>query len=397
MSFKYRFVIFLLFCACTHHKKDAYDKIERGPVTKMAPAAEIIKINRQRRFYLEDYYKITTSLDAAVRIVFEQMTIREKAAQLIMPAMGVYDNYGLTGKEILSLYRQKLIGGVLLLKGNTVAFRKEVLLLNSFAVEQQCVPLIFAADGEPALIHRKFTNINPMVSAAEQVTDIQVRGASRAVAALLTQVGAQINFAPVADRSGNKEIINRRSYGANEDSIVHKAGIFIEEHGMADKACVIKHFPGHGAVKGDSHELLVYIDGIPVEIPVFKKLIQQNHPAGVMMGHIAVKNNITWQTKGLPASLSPIIIKKLLRDSLQFKGLIFSDAMNMGAVASIKDAGFKSLAAGADVVVMPKDVLTLHHQILNSLSGKDLLSRQLEASVLRVIRLKICLGIILPL
>lgn len=359
-------------------------------------------INRKKQisagtsqFTLKDLYTVNNKLDKAVEQLFLRMTPYERASQLIMPAVGMYKGYGLPFHEALALCREKKIGGLLLLKGNIKGFNQQVQQINGLINKNGGTPLLFAIDGEPALIQRKLTDADSMMPAAMQHTDDQVNTSAQIVAEIAGETGAQLNFAPVVDRNTNTAIINRRSFGNNEDSIIHKASLFITQHLQKNKGCVIKHFPGHGAVNGDSHNSKVFIDGAMTELRVFEQLIRKNLPAGVMIGHIAVKNNHLWNTDGLPASISPGIMKKLLRDSLGFKGVIFTDAMNMRAATAFPGADYQSLVAGADIALMPLDATALHRKVLNALQRNDGLARQFERSVKRVIRLKFCLGIAL--
>ena len=98
-----------------------------------------------------------------------------------------------------------------------------------------------------------------------------------------------------------------------------------------------KHFPGHGRVAGDTHKKLVYIDGELTELGLYPPMIEAG-VLSIMVGHIAVENNDKYSTDGAPATLSPTIVNDLLRDELGFKGIIITDAMNMGAVAEIPES-----------------------------------------------------------
>ncbi len=210
---------------------------------------------------------------------------------------------------------------------------------------------------------------------------------------IVKRVGVRLNFAPVVDIAANKSVINKRSFGSNPDTIITLSGQFVKTSQDAGIATTLKHFPGHGAVKGDSHKQSVYIDGALTELNTFKALIQsETPPIAVMVGHIIVKNNERYNTKGLPATLSPVIVTDLLRHELGFEGIITTDALNMEAAAKVPDADWKAVQAGVDLVLMPADARALNKRIVDALAKNDAVSRQLEASIKRIIKLKLALA-----
>src|SRR5690606_8892381 len=129
-------------------------------------------------------------------------------------------------------------------------------------------------------------------------------------------------FAPVVDNATNQSVISTRSFGNNPASITSLSRVFVTASQSDGVGATLKHFPGHGAVKGDSHKQSVYIDGDLTELPTFKNIIQSSEPpVAVMVGHIVVRNNDKYDTGGLPATLSPVIVTKLLREELGFNGI----------------------------------------------------------------------------
>ncbi len=199
---------------------------------------------------------------------------------------------------------------------------------------------------------------------------------------IVKRVGVQLNFAPVVDIATNKSVINKRSFGSDPATIETLSGQFVKTSQDAGIAATLKHFPGHGAVKGDSHKQSVFIDGPLTELNTFKALIQSDAPpVAVMVGHIIVRNNPKYNTNGLPATLSPVIVTDLLRKELGFEGIITTDALNMEAAAKVPDADWKSVLAGVDLVLMPANAKALNKRIADALGKNDALSHQLEASV----------------
>jgi beta-N-acetylhexosaminidase len=169
---------------------------------------------------------------------------------------------------------------------------------------------------------------------------------------------------------------------------------FIQASTKMNIATSIKHFPGHGAVKGDSHKQLVYIETFLSELDNFRQVIQMGKPISVMVGHIAVRNNADFGTKGLPATISENIIRKLLIDSLGFKGIVITDAMNMSAVKPIRGVDLKAVLAGNDMILFPSNPRQLHRSIVQILTTPGIQSERVGESIRKIIRLKICLGLV---
>ncbi|NNF83483.1 MAG: glycoside hydrolase family 3 protein, partial [Flavobacteriaceae bacterium] len=155
----------------------------------------------------------------------------------------------------------------------------------------------------------------------------------------------------------------------------------------------IKHFPGHGLVSGDTHKNMVFIDGRLKEVINYRPLIEDG-VLSVMVAHIIVRNNDQYDTKGLPASCSPKIVTGLLREEYGFNGLIVSDALNMQAALEIGKPGLKASMAGCDVILMPLNEAETINDILVEISRNSNFKEQVYESVKRILRMKICLGII---
>jgi beta-N-acetylhexosaminidase len=107
-----------------------------------------------------------------------------------------------------------------------------------------------------------------------------------------------------------------------------------------------------------------------------------------------VKNNEKYDTKGMPATTSEVIVKGLLREEYGFKGLIVTDAMNMGGVASIPQAEVKAVNAGCDIVLMPLDAKKAHADLIKKYNEDKEFKAKVDASAKRIIRMKICVGLL---
>ncbi len=344
-------------------------------------------------FALTDFYSTNSKLDRLATSIYNTLDEDTRAAQLIMPAMSKND-FALPPSQIKKLFKNKKIGGVLCLRGTTSFFKKHLKALNKLAERNDILPIMSSCDGEPALIHYKLKDQGKMVPANAQNTIADVKTEAAKVRSLMEQIGLNINFAPLADNDKNKAIIGNRSFGSSLGDISPKAIAFVNTHQQNNKVAVLKHFPGHGSVKGDSHKKLVEIRGRMTEVATFNDIIKKSKPLGVMVGHIAVVGNKKYNTNDQPASLSRKIVTDLLKNQLNFKGIVFTDAMNMGGVASFKNASYRSLQAGSDVIVMPLHPEKLHARIKKEIQTQSAMSKQLKESIKKIIKLKLCLGIL---
>jgi beta-N-acetylhexosaminidase len=337
---------------------------------------QLVFTDISQHWTIKDFGENDSILTKEVDHIFDSMSIDERAAQLIMPATGISKKYGLPFSKILQLYKEKLIGGVLMLKGSRKLFTSYTKTLNRIAQKDTLLPLVYSCDCEPTLFHRKITDADSMTEASALLTNAQVQEAARTISKEMKQMGIHWNFAPVADVKVNQAIIDKRSFSRDPADVIEKSNQFIKIASDANIATTIKHFPGHGAIAGDSHHQLVYIDSTLSEVTTFQSIIYQAHPTAVMMGHIAVRNNVLYNTRQRPSSLSPKIATGLLQEQLGFTGIVITDAMNMGAVSQISNADY------------------LHKKISALLHGNTARKKQIEKSVKKIIQLKICLGII---
>jgi beta-N-acetylhexosaminidase len=348
---------------------------------------------KQSNFDLKDFYISNAVLDKKVNDYFNSLDTNQRCAQLIMPAVST-NNFGMNLNEFLGYYQNKKVGGAIFLKGTTPLFADYAKQITASSKLNGLMPIMVSADAESALIHYKFTDIPKMIPAERLKTDSQIIQSCNEVMSILKRAGIQINFSPVADNNKNRSIIQNRSFGINSDSIVAKCNTVMAVQTQNNIASTIKHFPGHGAVTGDTHQGAVGINGELTELKTFHALINKQSALGVMVAHISVRNNAKWNSDGLPATLSRKLVTELLKDSLGFNGMIYTDALNMGAVSKIPNASFKALCAGCDIALMPMDINALHAQIKNEIITNGLYKSQLEASIKKVIRMKICLGLL---
>lgn len=335
---------------------------------------------------IEDYFSSSKTIDAEVDRIFSTLSDEEKVAQLIMPAMG---RLGLTEEAILKLVDEKKIGGILMLNGTKEQFTNWIKIINNKNKEIGAIPFLYSADAEPSLVNRKIIGSTLVKKAAELTSEEEVRAVAKSISKDLNDIGINYNFSPVADMSSNSTV-GYRGFGKDPKNIVPFSMAFIEESSNANILSTAKHFPGHGLVSGDTHKALQVIDGELKELDNFKALIAQNVPS-VMVGHLAVKNNAKYNTNGLPATVSPVILTDLLRKELGYTGLVVTDAMNMGGVTQIPNAASAVISAGGDIILMPLDVNKTHAEILKNYQSDAIFKSKADGSIKRIIRMKVCL------
>lgn len=334
------------------------------------------------------YYAANEAIDRKVNELYDAMSNQQRAAQMIMVASSETLGYPYATTVKTSVQAQNA-ANVLFLKGTRDQFIKQRDELTGYKIEG-LVPL-FACDCEPTLLHNKFPGQPKMEATANLKTEAAVRASVDTINHLMDEIGISINFAPIVDIGKNAAIINKRSFGNDPELIAKQAGIFINETQKDGKAATIKHFPGHGAVTGDTHKQSVYINGKMTELATFEKVMNQSKPVFVMVGHISVRNNPEgFNTENdRPATTSRKIVTDLLRNKMDFKGIITTDAMNMQASKNFPDADWEAAKAGVDLVLMPANPARLNKMIAAEMEQGSALGKQFEASVKRIIRLKL--------
>jgi len=347
-------------------------------------------INHKVNFSLNDYLSENDTLDKYVDSIFQTLNETEIVAQLIMPAVG---RLGQSKETIDKLSKDHLIGGVLMLNGTKKQFSDWIVGFESDNKSHGNLPFLYSADAEPSLVNRKIIGSTPVKKANEIDSIAEVSFVANTISKDLNDIGINYNFSPVVDMSPNKTV-GYRSFGKNPDNIIPWSGAFITSTQENNIIATAKHFPGHGLVSGDTHKSLQVIDGKLQEIKNYPPLIK-NGLLSVMVAHIAIKNNPLYETNGLPSTCSKKIVTDLLRDSLGFKGLIVTDAMNMGGVRNVSDNSVKAIKAGCDILLMPVDARKAHSEILMEYSKENKeFKRSVEESVRRIIRMKVCLGLL---
>ena len=341
-----------------------------------------------KAFSIDDFLTKNQKLETLTDSIFKSLNKKQRISQLIMPAAG---KYGKPHETINGLIKDSLIGGILMLNGTVEQFTTWIQAFNTLNQSQGNLPFLYSADAEPSLVNRKIMGSTPVKKANEIDSIQEVESVTQKISADLNKIGINYNFSPVVDMSPNSTV-GYRSFGKNPENIIPWSNQFIQTTQQNNIIATAKHFPGHGLVSGDTHKSLQVINGPLKEIQNYPPLIK-NGVLSIMVAHIAIENNKIFSTDGLPSTCSKKVVHDLLRDSLKFEGLIVTDAMNMGGVRNVPNNNTKAIAAGCDILLMPADARKAHGELMMAYDDSEM-KETVNASVKRIIRMKICLGLL---
>ena len=329
--------------------------------------------------------------------VMGQMTLDEKIAQLIM--IPVYSNKSASyNSETIKLVEKYQLGGVIFMQGGP---GRQINLVNRLQKVSK-VPLLVGMDAEWSLSMRLDSVVQyprqMLVGAITNNELVYEMGAE--YARQLKRVGANVNFAPVIDVNNNPSnpVINDRSFGENKYNVAEKGWMYAK--GMQDNGvlAVGKHFPGHGDTDVDSHKAMPIITHDrnrldSIELYPFRYLSQKG-VGGMMVSHLFVPSIDT--TENLPASLSPKAVKEVLRNDVNFHGMVFTDAMNMGGIVNYfkgNEADVMALLAGNDMIMFPTDVKDVIEKLKTAISEGKISEKDIDEACNRVLLTKLRLGL----
>lgn len=332
--------------------------------------------------------------------VMNTLTTDQRIAQCLWIA-GYSDMNVSNEVEVSDNIRNYGIGGIIFFRGTP---EREAELTNYFQKISK-VPLMIAMDAEwgagMRLINVEKFPYQMTLGAIKNDSLIYLMGKN--IAGQLKRMGIFMNLAPVADINNNPRnpVINYRSFGENREKVTGKALMYMR--GMQDNGVLatIKHFPGHGDTNTDSHLDLPVISHPrsrldSLELFPFLNLI--NEGAGsVMTAHLSIPS--LDPTSNLPSTLSPVIINDLLKNSMGFKGLVITDAMNMKGVTKYfkqGEAEAMAFAAGNDVVEFVTDVNAAIKEIKDMLVSKKISQKDIDLKCRKVLALKYWAGLSEP-
>ena len=334
---------------------------------------------------------------AWVDSVFSSLTPEQRLGQLFMVA--AYSNKDRSHADrIERLVRNQNIGGVMFLQGGP---KRQALMTNRLQAAAR-VPLLIAMDAEWGLDMR----LDSSAHFAKQMTlgamddPKYVYRMGRDIARKMRALGVHISFAPVIDVNSNpgNPVIGNRSFGEDQERVA-KLGIqyikgLQDNHVMA----VAKHFPGHGDTDTDSHVALPVINTDMARLTKVDLVpFQQSFEAGVMgvmVAHLYMPLFDTTNAK--TTTLSHALVTDLLKDKMGFKGLVFTDALNMKSVSKLYNDGeldALALAAGNDVLLFSEDVPAALLRIREAVTAGKLKQEDLDLRIKKILRAKYWAGL----
>ena len=335
------------------------------------------------------------AMNTWVDSVFNSMSPEARIGQLIVAAVTPSSNEA-TREAVKRLVTKNLVGG-LIYEESTLAQQAEVTnLAQSLAV----VPLMITIDGEWGLGMRlkEVPNFQRNLILGAIDNDQLLYEYGREVARQCRRMGIHVNFAPVLDVNDNplNPVIGNRSFGESPELVARHAIAFargLEDGGVM---AVGKHFPGHGSTSQDSHKTLPVItknmqELNTCELVPFRRFIEAGL-SGILTAHLLVPSI---EDKQAPSSLSSACVTDLLRNRLNFNGLIFTDALNMKGATELLtgSACVNALLAGNDVLLMPENVTDEIAAIQRAVSNGTLSQNIIDERCKKILRYKYALGI----
>ncbi len=340
-----------------------------------------------------------------------QMTLREKVGQLFLIRPDALDSGqtlsqiidsaspGVTQatEEITRMMERYPVGGIILFSKN-IQTAEQLKALNTDLQKASAIPLFLAVDEEGGLVARLARTEALGLPRFQSAAAVGAQGMDaaldmgRTIGGYLCEFGFNMDFAPVADVNTNPEnpIIGTRAFSSDPAQaalLVRSMADGLTESGIIP---VFKHFPGHGDTAQDSHAGLAVSqkDLEALKSCEFLPFRQATDYDCVMVGHIALPQLTGSLT---PATLSPVIVRDLLKGELGFGGLVITDSLEMGAIResySPGDDAVAALKAGCDIILMPSNLEEAFDSVLFALGNGELSMQWLNETVLKILEFK---------
>ena len=323
-----------------------------------------------------------------------EMTLEEKIYQMLILMPDQFPE----GEISIEKYP---VGGILYMQSdlqNPDQTKSMIIGVQKDSIEHTGLPLFICVDEEGGRVARVannsafgVTNVGPMAD----ISDAEEAFCSGVImGTYLSELGFNWDFAPVADVITNpaNKVIGDRSFGSKTD-VVKDYAISVSK-GLQTKGLMttFKHFPGHGATEGDTHEGFSYSNKTYAEL-LENELVpfaaaQEAGVDAIMIAHISLPNVTGDNT---PCTLSYRVVTEILRNDLGYEGLIITDAMNMGAITKIYSAGesaVKAIEAGCDIILAPTDLKETVNAIKDAVEQERISEARIDESIRRILLAK---------
>ncbi len=326
----------------------------------------------------------------------KELSLEEKIGQMFIVSLE-----GKEQEEISKVIKKLKIGGIIIYKKNYNNYEQMLGLINNIKEinAENKIPITISIDQEGGRVNRMPPEILNLKSATKfaNTKDIElVKNTGKIIGKMLKEMGISMNYAPILDikRFEEKHAIGDRCYGENKED-VEKYGIEVMKQLQENNVIsVIKHFPGHGLTKKDSHfripkikekiEVLEKEDMEPFEVAI------KNGADAIMVGHLIIKD----VDRKYPASLSKKVIQKYLVEKYNYNGLIITDDMKMMAIRlhyNMKKAVKRAILAGDDIVMIGlsyKKVDKIIKYIIRQIKKGKISEERINKSVEKILKMK---------
>lgn len=312
-------------------------------------------------------------------------------------------------QKVLEEIRAGKVGSIIIFEKNIPPSNSFVALKKIIWTYQQAapIPLFVSIDQEGGRVNRlkdKYGFPKSITAAAmsKAPTLDSVRFYADATASTLAGLGINVNFGPVVDLASNPNnpIIAKygRAFSANEDSVSLMAKEFIKQHRRYNVLTSLKHFPGHGSSKDDTHLGIADVTNTweERELKPYKMLIDSGYADAIMTSHIV---NRKLDKKGLPGTLSSNVLDSILRTQLNFDGVVFTDDMQMHAITKhygLEEAIKLAILGGVDIMTFSNNIqgsdqrtVDKVHSVVKDFVKRGIISEQrIDESFKRIMKLK---------
>ena len=352
---------------------------------------------------------LESTIDEKALHILGEMSLEDKVAQMfvVFPESLVTGVSCVTsaGEATESAINTMPVGGFIYLTNNLKSYEQVTEMLDNvqtYSINRTGLPMFLCVDEEGGAVTRvaesgimnvvTFDNM-PEIGARNHVDEALLMG--QEIGHYLNELGFNVDFAPVADVITNQEnkVVKNRSFGSDPVVVSNMAAAVAKGLKESGVLPTYKHFPGHGNTSADTHAGYAYsgksLDELYLdELIPFQKGIEENVPF-IMMGHISLPN-ITGND--IPASISYKIVTELLRNDMNYDGIIITDALNMGAIKqqySSSEAAIMAIEAGNDMLLEPADFNSAYNGVITAVIEGRISEERINESVLRIIKAKL--------
>ena len=332
------------------------------------------------------------------RMIVQNMSLDQKLGQMV-----ISEFYGSTlNSDLTQMISGNQISGVLIEnKNGNAQTRDQLVTLNTAMKKLTRVPLFISTDFEGGIVNelRRITGERPSEAAIGATGNPQVAyNAGYSAATDLTALGLNVNFMPIVDvlTNANNPGLPMRTFGSEPMLVTNMGRAYLKGLTAGGIIGCLKHFPGLGSASIDPHFSLPHMNRSlatlnAIDLVPYRTMISEGIVPMVMVTHILNPQ----LDPTLPTSLSPNVVTKLLRDQLNFQGVIISDTLWMGGVSNTYDlsqAAILAVKAGTDLLLGPRglqETQTMLTGLKQAVENRQISVNQVDASVARIVEMKL--------